>query len=166
MVSLSVLHLWAESSVCNTQDSSVPWTWRGAGISHNEVPREGPGGQSLTEASGEPGHPVLPGTESRPMTQIAFVAFGGNKGQRQECGGPKRQRREEYIFKLSFFSLMGKVKLRVQEKNCPISQSLHVARVRIGTLSKVLSDFEMDALPSLHTDIKLNDTQSLCPRRP
>lgn len=42
------------------------------------------------------------------MTQIAFVAFGGNKGQRQECGGPKRQRREEYIFKLSFFSLMGK----------------------------------------------------------
>ena len=81
---------------------------RGAGISHDEVPREGPGGQSLAKASGEPGHPVLPGTKSRPMTQIAFMGFGGNKGQRQECGGPKRQRREEYIFKLSFFSLMGR----------------------------------------------------------
>ena len=78
---------------------------KGTGISHDEVPREGPGSQSLTEASGEPGHPVLPGTESRPMTQIAFVGFGGNKGQRQECGGPKRQRREEYIFKLKFFFL-------------------------------------------------------------
>ena len=60
---------------------------------------------------------------------------------------------------------MGKVKLRVQEKNCPKSQSLYVARVRIGTLSKSLSDFEMDALPSLHVDIKLHDTQSLRPRR-
>ena len=45
------------------------------------------------------------------------------------------------------------------------AQSLYVARVRIGTLSKGLSDTEMDALPSLHADIKLNDTQSLHPRR-
>lgn len=45
------------------------------------------------------------------------------------------------------------------------AQSLYVARVRIGTLSKGLSDVEMDALLSLHTDIKLNDTQSLHPRR-
>ena len=60
---------------------------------------------------------------------------------------------------------MGKVKPRVQEKNCPISQSLYAARVRIGTLSKGLSDFEMDALPSLHVDIKLHDTQPIRPRR-
>ena len=40
------------------------------------------------------------------MTQIAFMGFGGNKGQRQECGGPKRQKGGVY-FQIKFFLFNG-----------------------------------------------------------
>lgn len=106
LVSPSLLPLWAEAGVCNRQDASLPWTWRGAGISCDEVlregQREGPRSQGSegTLSSQEDRADLWPWWHS--------VGFGGNKGQRQAWGGPRSQRREEYVFKLRVFLWMGR----------------------------------------------------------
>lgn len=100
--SLSGSSSLCEFQPCCTQDSSVSWTWRGAGIFTYEGSR-GRAWYNTTRLQGSQG--TLSSREQRadPVTQIVSVVFPEAVKDKDRMEGPRDREGRWYIFKLFFF---------------------------------------------------------------